>query len=147
MSASSRVLKSSTFLLAIEKVQRSPGIVRILILARLLTPEHFGVVALVTITQQFFELLVENGNHQYMVQKDNIEGADLNTAYRMYIVIKTGMAIIVIAKTYLKEAYYETPELNAARSLPDLPPQFGPWKISRNGRANTKPLSIRIIFL
>ena len=70
MSASLKVLKSAGLLFGIQLVQRGLGIVSTLVLARLLAPEHFGIVALVTIALQFFELLVETGNQQYIVQKD-----------------------------------------------------------------------------
>lgn len=120
MSTSSRVLKSSFFLLAIQVVQRSLGIVSTLILARLLTPEHFGIVALVTIALQFFELLVETGNQQYIIQKDNIEDADLNTAWSMDVAIKTSMAIIVIACAPLMASYFDTPELTTALAVAAL---------------------------
>ena len=108
------------FLLAIQVVQRSLGIVSTLILARLLTPEHFGIVALVTIALQFFELLVETGNQQYIVQKDTIEDADLNTAWSMDITIKTGMATIVIASAPLMATYFDTPELATALAVAAL---------------------------
>jgi lipopolysaccharide exporter len=38
-------------------VQRDLGIISTLVLARLLTPDHFGIVALVTIALQFFNSL------------------------------------------------------------------------------------------
>jgi len=120
MSTSTRVLKSSFFLLAIQVVQRSLGIVSTLILARLLTPEHFGIVALVTIALQFFELLVETGNQQYIIQKDSIEDADLNTAWSMDVAIKTSMAIIVIGCSPLMASYFDTPELTTALAVAAL---------------------------
>jgi hypothetical protein len=143
MRTTSRVLKSSIFLLGIAKAQRSLGTVKTLIL----TPEHFGVVALVTITQHLFELLEENCKHQDMVKKDNIEGADLNTPFSMHIAIKTGMAIIVVVKTWLKEAYQETPKMRAAAWVALVNISIRALQISRNGEVNDKSLSIRIIFL
>ena len=120
ISTSSRVLKSSFFLLAIQVVQRSLGIISTLILARLLTPEHFGIVALVTIALQFFELLVETGNQQYIIQKDHIEDDDLNTAWSMDIAIKTGMAIFVMLCAPLMADFFETPELSVALAVAAL---------------------------
>ena len=120
ISTSGRVLKSSFFLLAIQVVQRSLGIISTLILARLLTPEHFGIVALVTIALQFFELLVETGNQQYIIQKDHVEDDDLNTAWSMDISIKTAMAIAVILCAPLMANFFETPELTAALAVAAL---------------------------
>ncbi len=120
MSISSRVLKSSFFLLAIQVVQRSLGIVSTLILARLLTPESFGIVALVTIALQFFELLVETGNQQYIVQKEAVDKEDLNTAWSMDILIKSAIAVIVIACSPALARWFEEPDLTAALAVASL---------------------------
>ncbi|WP_404362261.1 oligosaccharide flippase family protein [Marinobacter sp.] len=120
MSASLKVVKSAGLLLSLQLVQRGLGIVSTLILARLLTPEHFGIVALVTIALQFFELLVETGNQQYIIQKEQIEDADLNTAWSMDVAIKTGMALLIIASSSTVADYFETPELGAALAVAAL---------------------------
>ncbi len=120
MSTTSRVAKSSLFLLAIQMVQRSLGIISTLILARLLTPEHFGIVALVTIALQFFELLGETGNQQYIVQKEHVNGDDLNTAWSMDIAIKSGIALLVILTSPLIAGWFDEPELAAALAVASL---------------------------
>lgn len=120
MSTSSRVAKSSLFLLSIQVLQRGLGIISTLILARLLTPEHFGIVALVTIALQFFELLVETGNRQYIVQKEHVDCDDLNTAWSMDVLIKSAMAILVILVAPSTALYFDTPELSLALSIAAL---------------------------
>ena len=96
MSTSSRVFKSSTFLLAIQLFQRSLGLISTLILARLLLPEDFGIVAMVAIALQFFETLADAGNKHYIIQKSEITDQDLNTAWTMNLAIKTVMATLII---------------------------------------------------
>ena len=96
MTTSLRVLKSAGLLLGMQVVQRGLGIISTLVLARLLLPEHFGVVALVVIALQFFELLVEIGNQQYIIQKTEVTEADLNTAWSMDIVIKSTMFVLIL---------------------------------------------------
>lgn len=120
MSASIKVVKSAGLLLTLQLVQRGLGIVSTLILARLLTPEHFGIVALVTIALQFFELLVETGNQQYIVQKETVDDADLNTAWSMDVLIKSGIAILVIACAPALAAWFEEPDLTAALAVASL---------------------------
>lgn len=120
MSASLKVLKSAALLLSLQLMQRGLGIVSTLVLARLLTPEHFGIVALVTIALQFFELLVETGNQQYIVQKDTLTDDDLSTAWSMDILIKSTIAVLVIATSPGIAAYFETPELMAALAVAAL---------------------------
>lgn len=120
MSASLKVLKSAGLLFGIQLVQRGLGIVSTLVLARLLAPEHFGIVALVTIALQFFELLVETGNQQYIVQKDTLDDDDLNTAWSMDILIKSGIAVLVIACSPALAAWFEEPALTTALAVASL---------------------------
>lgn len=120
MSASLKVLKSAGLLFGIQVVQRGLGIVSTLVLARLLAPEHFGIVALVTIALQFFELLVETGNQQYIVQKDTLDDDDLNTAWSMDILIKSGIAVLVIACSPALAVWFEEPALTTALAVASL---------------------------
>jgi lipopolysaccharide exporter len=120
MTTSLRVLKSAGLLLGMQLVQRGLGIISTLILARLLTPEHFGIVALVTIALQFFELLVETGNQQYIVQKETVDKEDLNTAWSMDILIKSAIAVLVIACSPALARWFEEPGLTAALAVASL---------------------------
>lgn len=120
MSASLKVLKSAGLLLGIQVVQRGLGIISTLILARLLTPEHFGIVALVTIALQFFELLVETGNQQYIVQKETVDDEDLNTAWSMDILIKSGIAVLIIVCSPALATWFEEPALATALAVASL---------------------------
>lgn len=120
MSASIRVLKSAGLLLGIQVVQRGLGIISTLILARLLAPEHFGIIALVTIALQFFELLVETGNQQYIIQKETLDEDDLNTAWSMDILIKSSIAVLVIVMAPALALWFEEPLLTAALAVAAL---------------------------
>lgn len=120
MSVTQGVLKSSGFLLAIQFLQRTLGIVSTLILARLLAPEHFGIVALVTIALQFFELLVETGNQQYIIQKDRVDDDDLNTAWTLDILMKSGIAVLIVLASPVIARYFETPALTPALAVASL---------------------------
>ncbi|GGX49720.1 oligosaccharide flippase family protein [Saccharospirillum salsuginis] len=120
MSVTQGVLKSSGFLVAIQFLQRTLGIISTLILARLLAPEHFGIVALVTIALQFFELLVETGNQQYIVQKDSVVDDDLNTAWTLDILMKSGIAVLIIIASPALARYFETPALTSALPIASL---------------------------
>jgi len=120
VSVTQRVLKSSGFLVAIQFLQRTLGIISTLILARLLAPEHFGIVALVTIALQFFELLVETGNQQYIVQKESVDDDDLNTAWTLDIVMKSGIAMLIIITSPALAQYFDAPALTSALSIASL---------------------------
>lgn len=120
MSVTQGVLKSSGFLLAIQFLQRTLGIISTLILARLLTPEHFGVVALVTIALQFFELLVETGQQQYIVQKEQVDDDDLNTAWTLDFLMKSAIAVLIMISSPALASYFDTPALTSALIVASL---------------------------
>lgn len=120
MSASLKVIKSAALLLGMQFVQRGLGIISTLLLARLLTPDDFGIIALITIVLQFFELLAEIGNQQYIVQKETLHDTDLNTAWTMDILIKSVVALIVIVSAPLLAVFFETPELALALAVATL---------------------------
>ncbi|SFD90540.1 Membrane protein involved in the export of O-antigen and teichoic acid [Marinobacter sp. DSM 26671] len=125
MSTSSRVFKSSTFLLAIQLFQRSLGLISTLILARLLVPEDFGIVAMVAIALQFFETLADAGNKHYIIQKSEVTDQDLNTAWTMNLAIKTVMATLIIVVAPLISEYLGAPELTMALSIAALAMPLG----------------------
>ncbi len=120
MSASIKVIKSGAILLATQVIERGLGIISTLILARLLTPEHFGIIALIVISMQFFELLVEAGTQHYIVQKADIQPDDLNTAWSLDILCKTAVAIAIIALSNPIGHYFEAPSLALPLSLSAL---------------------------
>lgn len=120
MSVSLKVVKSALLLLSTQIIQRGLGIISTLILARLLTPEDFGIIALIAILLQLFELLVETGNQQYIVQKTSVDNTDLNTAWSMDILIKGSIAIAVVLVSPMLASFFEEPDLALAVSLSAL---------------------------
>ncbi|WP_227515507.1 oligosaccharide flippase family protein [Marinobacter salinus] len=115
-----QVIKSSGLLLGLQLIHRGLGIVSTLILARLLTPEHFGVVALVTIALQFFELLVETGNQQYIVQKRELDDEDLNTAWTFDFLSKSIIAVLIIGGSSAVAEWFNEPDLTLALAVASL---------------------------
>ncbi|MCG8538194.1 MAG: oligosaccharide flippase family protein, partial [Pseudomonadales bacterium] len=111
MSASLKVLKSGILLLGIQILQKGLGTISTLILARLLTPEHFGIVALVVIAIQFFEVLVDTGTQQYIVQKTTLNDTDLNTAWSLDISVKSAMCLVIMLSAPWIADFFEAPEL------------------------------------
>lgn len=117
MSASLNVIKSAGLLFGLQVVQRGLGLISTLVLARLLTPAQFGVVALVALAIQFFELLAATGNQQYIVQKDEVTDDDLNTAWSMDVLLKFGLALLIVAASPVLADYFSSPDLTLALSV------------------------------
>ena len=96
MSVAERVLKSSGLILFVRLIQRSIGLVSILILARILTPEDFGVVSIASVVVFFFDVLTESGTRQYIIHKEHTTEDDINTAWSLNLLIKLGIFLVVI---------------------------------------------------
>ncbi|MDT0593605.1 oligosaccharide flippase family protein [Glaciecola petra] len=95
-SLSSLVLKSSGILFLLRFVQRGIGLISTLIMARLLTPEDFGLIAIIALIVHFCEILSTTGTEQYLVQKTETEDDDLYSAWTLDIMLKSGLWILII---------------------------------------------------
>jgi lipopolysaccharide exporter len=111
MSVTQKTIKSSIVIMCSRLVQRSIGIVSLLILSRLLTPTDFGVVALATMLVFLCDSLSESGAQQYIIQKKQLDDVDLNTAWSLNILLKSLLAMILMGFSSLLADFFEEPTL------------------------------------
>lgn len=114
MSLTNKTINSSLFILLIRGVQRSLGIVSFLILARYLSPEDFGIVALATMLVFLCDVISESGTNQYIIQKKDLDKDDIDTAWSLGLCLKSLLGIVLILIAPLTAEYFETPELTLA---------------------------------
>ena len=93
MTLARRVLSSSLLLLAISVAQRSLGLISTIVLARLLTPEDFGIVAIAALVVHFADILSDSGAPQYIVQADRVDDATLATAWTLNLLLKGALTV------------------------------------------------------
>lgn len=91
-----QVFSSSFFMLFSQLLQKSIGLISTLILARLLIPEDFGIIAFLSITLNLFKLLSESGSYQYIVSKTEINDNDLNTVWTLNIILRGALCSLLI---------------------------------------------------
>ena len=92
-------------------IQRGLGIVSTLILARLLVPADFGVVAIVAVVIQFFDLLSTAGSEPYLIQKKKLDSDDLATAWTINLLFKSALWLILMLAAPSVADFYGRPEL------------------------------------
>lgn len=114
MNLMQRVFSGAAIQLAVQLFNRLIGLLSTLILARLLVPADFGVVAIVVIVIQFFETLSDAGTHNYVVQKANLDDDDLDTAFSLEVILKTLIALALLPGAWWIGEWYELPELYPA---------------------------------
>jgi lipopolysaccharide exporter len=106
MSIGQKVVSSSLILVSVKVIQRSLGLLSTLILARLLLPEDFGIVAIAAITLQFATVLSNSGIQQYIPQKDQIDDEDINTAWSIDVLMKFIIWVLLfIGASFIADFY------------------------------------------
>ncbi|MFQ3199075.1 MAG: lipopolysaccharide exporter, partial [Paraglaciecola sp.] len=88
MSAIKKLFTSAAFSSGAKILQRVLGLISTLILARVLTPEDFALIAIVSLTLYFFDMLSQSGSEPYIVQKKQVSEDDLNTSWTLDLLLK-----------------------------------------------------------
>lgn len=117
MSLGSKLIRSSGILVGIKFLQRSLGVVSTLILARLLTPESFGIVAVAALVIYFSEVISNTGIQQYLVQVEGIDDDVVNTAWTLNLIIKVAICAVLYLSLPLIGIFYEDPNVIYAISV------------------------------
>ncbi|MBA2881483.1 PST family polysaccharide transporter [Desulfosalsimonas propionicica] len=81
------------------------------ILARLLTPEDFGIVALVTVFVTFFNLLGDFGISKAVVQNQNLTKNDIQSIFVFSILFALALGALFFLAAPLISRFYDEPEL------------------------------------
>ena len=87
-------------------VMRGIGFVNIIILARLLSPEAFGVVAMATIVIGFITSFTQMGAQQLLIREQEINPAMINTAWTILVLQGVFVALVLLAISPLAANYF-----------------------------------------
>ena len=77
-------------------VMRGIGFFNVIILARLLTPEDFGIVAMAIIVNGFITSFSQMGTQQLLIREQKIDPAMINTAWTMNIIQELFVALALL---------------------------------------------------
>lgn len=90
---------------------RAIGFLNILILARLLTPEAFGIVVMATIVMGFITSLTDMGVQQLLIREREINTDMINTAWTIRLMLGVLYAVVILALSPLATEYFDEPRL------------------------------------
>lgn len=107
MSSLKKGVFSSIILVAQSILNKLVGLVSTLILARVLLPEDFGIVAIATLTIGFFEILSNTGAVQYLLKADKISDADVNTSWTINLILRFVLVGLIIAASFFAADFYD----------------------------------------
>jgi lipopolysaccharide exporter len=102
---------SSLLLVGESFLNKLIGLLSTLILARVLLPEDFGIVAIAALLVGFFEILSNTGAVQYLLRAKTISEAEVNTSWTINIMLRFSLGIIIYLFSFLAAEYYDDPRL------------------------------------
>lgn len=80
-------MQGAIWLAMLQWISRFMGILSTLIVARILAPESYGLIALLTIAIGLVENLLEFGAGSYLINKKEVRRVDYNTAWTINVII------------------------------------------------------------
>jgi O-antigen/teichoic acid export membrane protein len=113
-----RVLASTLWLAAWRWTARLMGIVSIVILARLLLPEDFGIVATGMVVVAFFDILIDLGTDRYLIRLSEPDREDYDTAWTLRLAVTaTASTVIFLAAAPVANFFNDDRLVNVLRVL------------------------------
>jgi lipopolysaccharide exporter len=102
---------SSLLLVSESILNKLIGLVSTLVLARVLLPEDFGIVAIATLTVGFFEILSNTGSVQYLLRVEKISNSEVNTSWTINILLRFVLSLAIVSASFFASDYYEDPRI------------------------------------
>lgn len=97
-----------------------------IILARLLSPEDFGVIALPTIFLAVAQCFIDSGFGSALVRKPELKEEDLSTAFYFNVIVGVFFYTLLFFCSPLIAVFYDTPILTDVLRVTALSTLFGP---------------------
>lgn len=113
-----QMAKGAAWMMTFKLVDRSIGLLSTIILARLLTPADFGLVAMATAVVALTELMGAFGFDTALIQRQNVRNAHYNTAWTFNILFSISIATLLLILAGVAADFYREPRL--AEILPIL---------------------------
>lgn len=121
-SHASKILKSSIWQYIGSWIDKLIGFISTLVLARILLPDDFGIVATASIVTGFFHVISSTGINQYLLRKKNISKPDLNTAWTINAIMKFISAIFVFLSADSVASFIDDSRLTAVLQVVSIVP-------------------------
>jgi O-antigen/teichoic acid export membrane protein len=90
------------------------------VMARLLTPSDFGLVASANIVVAFLEIFLRQGFQQAIIQHPDLEEEHLDTAFWIYVAVGSLLALLMFSTSDFVAQFFRQPELAAILKLLSL---------------------------
>ena len=88
-------LTSGVLMLSASWIAKTLGLLSTIILARLLTPEDFGLVAITMLVIHFLAVFAQTGAQQYLLSKESVDNDDLNTTWSLTMLLRVFICLVL----------------------------------------------------
>lgn len=105
------IAQGAAWMLLVKLAERSLGMVSVLVLARLLVPADFGLVAMAMSVIALVELAGAFSFELALIQKEHPTRADYDTTWTLQVLFGTATSLIMAALAYPAAVFYVEPRL------------------------------------
>lgn len=107
----SKVAAGAAWMIALRLLQRSLGLISTAVLARLLVPADFGLIAMALSVAALVELITILGFDLALIRKQNATREHFDTAWTLGLAFTSVAALVIVAGAPHVAAFYDEPRL------------------------------------
>ena len=106
-----KIASSLAYKSAEQLINKGLGLVISVILARILSPDHFGQLAILTVFINLSQTIVQSGLNSAVVQTKELHKADYSTTFYISLVLAILMVVVLFFTAPLISSLYDAPSL------------------------------------
>ena len=114
MSLRKKTAQGLLFAMGDTLVGRMLNIITSIVLARLIAPDQFGIMAIIMVFQAFYQLLIDAGFGQALIQKKNVTQEDLNAVFYFNVIMGLLLSLALYSSAPLIARFYGNEVLRPA---------------------------------
>ncbi|MDE2399299.1 MAG: lipopolysaccharide biosynthesis protein, partial [Burkholderiales bacterium] len=112
-----QIAKGAAWLMAFKAFDKGIGLISTLVLARVLTPADFGLVAMAMVVVAFTELMSAFGFDSALIQRQDAGRAHYDTAWTFNLIFGAGAALVLFALALPMARFYSDERLVAVLAV------------------------------
>jgi O-antigen/teichoic acid export membrane protein len=105
------IARGAAWLTAMKLTERALGLINTVVLARLLAPQDFGLVAMAMVVVTALDALTSFGLDSVLIQRQNATKAHYDTAFTINVIVGASVALILIVSSGAVAAFYSDTRL------------------------------------
>ncbi len=118
------VLKASFWVIIFSWYSRILSLLTVVVLARSLSKEDFGILAGCFVIKNFFNAISSTGVSEYVIRKNKITADDINTAWTIHFFSRNAMALLIFSTSEYAATFMGIPELGLILKVVSLSAVF-----------------------